>query len=237
MKRIVRLFLSFLCICAAYGQGTLQFVAPGGFANVEGNSSSADLFRTSSTTFQQVYSASEFAFGFTNRIDGISFRFDEASGQSFVGLWPSISVLLSTTARSPDSLSPNYSDNGGPIVVEVFAGPLGIVAPSSGGLRPFQVNIPFSTPFFYDPSQGNLSVVIGASPGPISLALDAHLATGDSVGRVFGGISTMGTVDTLGLITRFDVTPIPEPTTCVLGVVGAVILWGFHRRKRLMTDR
>ena len=224
MKRTPQTLLLLCGACAALGQGTFQFVAPGGFANVEGNSSSVDLFKTSSSTFQQVYSASEFAFASTSRIDGISFRFDEANGQSFVGLWPGISIFVSTTPRSPDALSPAFSDNAGADAVQVFSGALGIVAPSSAGLRPFQVNIPFSTPFFYDPSRGNLSIAMVRSPGPLSLVLDGRSATGDSVGRVFGGISSIGTVDTLGLVTRFDVSPIPEPSTTALFLTALCVL-------------
>jgi len=197
-------------------------VVPNGLADVEGNSSSADLFRTVSTTFQQVYDASSFPIAPMIRIDGMAFRFDGGSGQTFMGFWPGYSVILSTTPRSPDSLSPEFSANAGADAVLVAGGILGILAPSTPGVRSFQVTISFSTSFFYAPSMGNLSVYIGTAPGPTDLVLDAQLDAGDSVGRVFG-YGTSGSVDSLGLVTRFETALIPEPATLVLAVVGALL--------------
>ena len=221
MKKLFQLLL--MCWgCAAWAQ-QVQFVVPNGLADVEGNSSSADLFRTVSSTFQQVYDASSFPVAPMIRIDGMAFRFDGGSGQTFIGLW-GFSVHLSTTPRSPDSLSPHYSDNADMGSVGVAGGYLGIFAPSSSGVRSFsQVEITFETPFFFDPSRGNLSVYTVTSPGPTDLVLDAQLAVGDSVGRVFGDISTTGTVDTLGLVTRFDITLIPEPAIVRLSIIGAFL--------------
>ena len=230
---LMLLFLPALFQSSVLGQGTTQIVVPSDFASMEGNSSSADLFRTSSSTFQQVYSASEFRFAPTSRIDGISFRLDGASGQRFIGLWPSVSFILSTTTRTPDSLSPAYGDNAGDDSVEVFAGAVGIFATNvTPSLRPFEIHVTFTTPFFYDPSKGNLSLLMGTGPGPVNLFLDAHMVDGDSVGRVFGGISLNGTVDTSGLVTRFDVTPIPEPSTYALFALGAAALWFCRRGTR-----
>jgi hypothetical protein len=223
-----------LVACAAWAI-PVQYVVPSNLENTEGNSSSADLFTTVGSIFQQVYSASEFGFAPTSRIDGISFRMDGETGQSFVGTW-NASVFLSTTFRSPDSLSPAYGDNSGPDSVQVFGGRFLTWATNTPGVRPFQLRIPFETPFVYEPSKGNLSVYMVVGPGSANLTLDAQLASGDSVGRVFGGYSATGTPDTLGLVTRFDVTPIPEPSLSILGLVAASILCAF-RRCGWTTDR
>jgi hypothetical protein len=211
-----------LVACAAWAI-PLQYVVPNNLANAEGNSSSSDLLRTAASTFQQVYSASEFGFAPTNRIDAISFRMDGETGQSFVGTW-NASVFLSTTLRSPDSLSPAYGDNAGPDSVQVFGGRFLIWATNTPGLRAFQVRIPFETPFFYDPTRGNLEVAIVTSAGPKDLVLDAQLAANDSVGRVFGGISTSGSVDSLGLVTEFEITPVPEPSFGIFIVAFGIIV-------------
>ncbi len=224
-----------LCACPFLVHGAQQVVVPNGLDNVEGNSSSADLFRTESTTFQQVFSASAFNFlgAPTGRIDGISFRFDGGSGQSFVGFWPGYSVILSTTTQSPDSLSPNFGENAGPDAVVVAGGLLGILAVDSPGVRAFEVRIPFTTPFFYDPSRGNLSMYIGTAPGSTSLMLDAQFVAGDSVGRVFGD-GTSGTVDSLGLVTRFDFTPVPEPSSWLIAGIGALLVfWHLFRQGQI----
>jgi len=235
MKKVVQWLAFWLSGCLACAQGTLQVVVPSGNANVEGNSASGDLFRTSASVFQQVYSASAFGFlgGTTGRIDGMAFRFDGgASNQGFVGIWPGISISLSTTLQNPDSLSPTYSQNGGSDEVIVFGGSLDIVAPSEPGLRSFQVVVPFQTPFFYDPSRGNLSLFMVSSAGPTNLFLDGQFAAGDSVGRVFGGFASTGIPDTLGLITRFNITPIPEPSSATLAAIGTLCLWLCFRRTR-----
>lgn len=239
MKMTIGLASVLLFAWNAVPQGTLQVVVPGGLANVGGNSSSADLFLNGPARMVQVYSASEFSLAAPAvRIDAISFRLDENTGQSFVGLWPSVAIVLSTTTRSPDSLSPVFDDNAGTDNTFVFGGPLGIVANNAPGVRPFQIRIPFSTPFLYDPSKGNLALDI-VTFGSTSVLLDAQLASGDTVGRVYGdGLS--GTVDSLGMITRFDLTLVPEPSTLALTVVGAFVLYLFsvNRKKRqLLNER
>ena len=168
----------------------------------------------------------------TNRIDGISFRFDGPTGQNFVGVWPSISVFIGTGSRNPDSLSPRYSDNGNNDSIQVYGGSLTIVANDMSTLRPFEIRIPFNTPFLYEPSKGNLVVAFASSSGPTNLVLDGHFASGDSVGRIFGdGVSNMGTPDTFGLITRFDLTVIPEPSTWTLLSLGLGLLFIFRQRQ------
>jgi hypothetical protein len=236
MRGIMQWMTLWVGACMACAQGTLQ-VLPGGYASVEGNSASGDLFRTNASVFQQVYSASAFSFlgGATGRIDGMAFRFDGGSNQNFVAIWPSVSVFVGTGSRSPDSLGPQYSDNENGDSIRVYGGSLTLIGPSESGLRSFQLVIPFSTPFFYNPSQGNLSVYVVTSPGPTNLFLDGQLQTGDSVGRVFGDFSTVGTTDTLGLITRFDITPIPEPSTWALAISFVLCLW--LRKPRLSRNR
>jgi hypothetical protein len=238
MKRLIQLLVCCFSACLACAQGTLQ-VLPSGYANVEGNSASGDLFRTTSSKFQQVYSASAFSFlsGVTGRIDGLSFRFDGPTAQNFANVWSSVSVTLSTGSREPDSLSAMYEANAGTDPLEVYGGSLTIVSTFSPGVRSFDVQIPFTTPFFYDPSRGNLTLTILTSPGPTNLFLDAQSSVGDSVGRVYGGISLTGTPDTLGLVTRFSITPIPEPSAVVLGVTSALFFWGLRGRIVIQKER
>jgi hypothetical protein len=221
----------------ACAQGTLQ-VLPGGYANVEGNSASGEIFRTTSSRLQQVYSATEFSVlaGRTGRIDGLSFRMDASTTQSFVGIWPGVTLALSTTARNPDNLSPVFEENAGADFTFVYGGSLTIIAtyiPDEP--RMFQIDIPFTTPFFYDPLRGNLSLQFVSSSGPTNLFLDGQSTFGDSVGRVTGPNATMGSVDTFGFITRFNITPIPEPSTLALAITFTFCLW--LRKPRLSRNR
>ena len=236
MKRLVQVFLLLVSASEGLAQGTFR-VVPSAQANVEGNSSSADLFTTSARQMTQVYSASEFGFspGASGLVTSVAFRFDGSTAQSFNGLWPFLGITLSTTTQSPDLLSPIFVNNGGADSVQVFAGSFFIRGTNTGIFpRTFEVQIPFSTPFWYDPSRGNLSMYI-SSPfsGPAGLILDAHDSPGDAIGRVFGPDGQVsGTVDTLGLITRFGITEVPEPGAGMLLILGLFTAAALSRRRR-----
>ena len=60
MKIILQFLFVVVSVGAALAQSQ-QLVVPGALRNVEGNSSSGDLFKTTESIFQQVFSASEFA--------------------------------------------------------------------------------------------------------------------------------------------------------------------------------
>src|SRR4051794_14046382 len=111
MKMKGSILVLLLSVSAALGQENFT-VVPGGLANVEGNSASGDIFNSTPSQLVQVFSAFDFGFpiGASGRVTSISFRIDGGSGQSFVG-FRNIAVALSTTTRSPDSLSPVFNDN------------------------------------------------------------------------------------------------------------------------------
>jgi hypothetical protein len=219
--------LSIAGLCSASAQGV---VVPNGLANIEGNSSSGNVFTTSFAQMLQVYSASQFG-SVAGRVESAAFRLDGATGQNFVGNW-NATIYLSTTAHGPDSLSPVFNDNLGPDAAPVFAGSFSIFATNtSAAPRLFEMFIPFSNSFFYDPSGGNLSMYMILSGGSLNLALDSQNMVGDSVGWVFGPQNlTSGTVDTSGLVTKFGFTPVPEPSAWMIAVAGLLIGAAFRRR-------
>jgi len=211
-----------------------QLVVPNGLANVEGNSSMADPFNSTSFRFQQVFDASQFAFlgSGTARIDQISFRIDGASTSDVILFFGDGSVTLSTTQKKPDSLSPVFADNRGLDAVTVFNNAL-----SFGGLRQpstapydFHATLGGTTPFYYSPSQGNLLIEIAGVAGQPFLpgALDAQFDTGDSLSRVFAtsNLAPSGTADSLGLVTEFDIAVIPEPATLAIITLGMSAIFG-----------
>jgi len=231
MKTIVQCL--FVIVSAGGALAQTQLVVPGGLASTEGNSSSSGPFLLAGSTFQQVYSASEFASlgAPAAMITGVSFRLDTGTGQRIFGLWPSLTISLATTSQSPDGLSPNMADNAGPSI-GVFGGPVGFnVSPDSSMIpQLFNVHILFSQPYFYVPSQGNLSMFMFGGGGQQIVALDAESTVGDGIGSVFANGSTLsGTPSTLGLITRFDITPIPEPSTVVIALTAFSLLFGLVR--------
>lgn len=233
MKRIVQITAWLLCVSTALAQGTFRVVPPG-LANVEGNSSSSDLFTTSSRQMVQVYSASEFGLspGSSGLVTSVAFRLDGATAQSYSAFWPSATVYLSTTTRSPDSLSPVISDNVGADAMQVFGGTF-LIRATNVSLFPrfFEVQMPLNTPFWYDPSKGNLAMHILTTTGPASLLFDAQDTLGDGMGRVFGPSGpNSGTVDSLGFVTRFGITEVPEPQVVSLSLLGIALFWAFSSR-------
>jgi hypothetical protein len=233
MKKIIHLFAFWLATSTALAQGT--FVVPNALANTEGNSSSAALFGPATLRVLQVYSASEFGLppGASGLVSSVAFRLDGASGQTFSGFWPGAGIVLSTTPRAPDSLSSVYSENIGSDAVSVFNNTFLIRATNASvSPRSFEVVVPFSTPFWYDPSQGNLSMALVTGGGGTSLLLDAQDTFGDGVGRAFEN----GTVDTVGFVTRFDMTVVPEPGVTSFVVIAVLFFAGLSRFHRFRKD-
>jgi photosystem II stability/assembly factor-like uncharacterized protein len=196
---------------------TNTLVVPNSLVTTEGNSGNSYPFNigTNNTMrYQQVYAASQFGAlppGGTNLI-GIAFRVDAGWG-SFTSTLPSIQINLSTTPRQPDGLSTSFANNVGADDTVVFRGPLTLSSLASGSPAAFDIIIPFTTQFRYNPNLGNLLLDV-RNPGGGSISQpDAVSVTGDSVSRAygFGYTSTTGSTDTLGLVTEFLYPPAPQP--------------------------
>jgi hypothetical protein len=217
-------------------------VVPSGNANVEGNSSMSEVFTNSSFRMQMVFDASQFAIpaGTSGRIDRISFRLDNGTTEGATMFFGGGSITLSLTPVGPDGLSTTFANNVGANRVTIWNGALSFGGSyvSAATPQPFNtVGAPTATaPFWYVPSQGNLLVDIRGRSGQAFFpgALDAESTTGDSVSRVFATseLLTSGSVDTVGLITRFDMTIVPEPSTWSLFVSGALMALLFIKSRR-----
>lgn len=238
----MKIILQFLFVLASAGLAwaQTQIVVPGGLENVEGNSSVAEPFNSTSFRVQQVFDASQFAIpaGMVARIDGISFRIDGASTEDVVLFFGGSSISLSTTLRGPDELSPVFVDNRGADATSIYHGGLslgGVVQPGASP-QPFHETIlSFGAgTFFYDPSRGNLLLEVRGGSGQAFLpgALDGHSIVGDPISWVYANSesASSGTAGTFGLVTRFDITVIPEPSAWLLAVMGLGIAAIFKRR-------
>jgi hypothetical protein len=235
MKKMVHLFLALFTTGAALAQSSFIY-APAGSQTVEGNSSTMDPFTSSSFRFQQVYSASLFGPG-PWLISQIAFRIDGGSTNQVDMFFSGSSLTLSTTARAPDALSPVFADNRGLDAVTVRTGGAGFggLPPSPGSTAPFSSTFSFQTPFYYTPAQGNLLIEFAGVAGDAALpgAMDAQSTAGDSVSWVYAlnNLASSGTPSTLGLITRLQVSPVPEPATWVLSLLGLAASLIFKKRK------
>jgi hypothetical protein len=201
----------------------------------------SDFLNASSFRMQMVFDASQFVGlgggpGISNAIGTIGFRIDGASTNTVLYSFAGASITLSTTPRGPDSLSPIFADNVGPDAVTIYNGalPFGRAYQPGATPQPFVDTISALTPFYYYPERGNLLVDIVAGGEQVLFpgALDAQLAAGDGVSRVFANAAgaSAGIPDTLGLVTRFNVAVIPEPAAWFIGMAGLALMAIFRRR-------
>jgi hypothetical protein len=232
-----RLVVAILALGAV--QAWANVIVPSAETSVEGNSNNSfpfniAAFALSSQRYQQVYGSSEFSGPFL--ITDIEFRPDAFTGAAFSSTLSSIQIDLSTTAAAVDGLSSTFAANVGSNDTVVFSGPLTLSSSDTGpagGPKTFDIVIVLQTPFLYDPALGNLLLDVRNFGGGFTTSFDAQSTIGDSVSRVFsltGASSPTGNTDTLGLITSFSGSAVPEPGTLALVGLGAAGL-AWRRRK------
>jgi len=227
-------------------------VAPLGKLNLEGNGHNYypyDIGATGgagdSQRYQQAYEASDFAsVSGPVLITQIAFRPDAFIGRAFSMTLPDIQINLSTITLGADGLSLVFANNLGLDDTIVFArGPLSLSSTftgPAGGPMDFDVVITLTTPFYYDPAAGNLLMDVRNFGGGTTTVLDAESITGDSIGRVHttfdspGGVNSpnAGHGDSQGLVTQFTYSPVPEPGSACLVVIGAGLCY-ISRQRRL----
>jgi hypothetical protein len=168
--------------------------------------------------YQQVYASSDFSGTIT--IDDLEF-FTVAGGTGTPN--PGIfTISLSTTSAPVNGLSTNLSLNIGPDNTTVYNATLPAV--QSGALT-----IPFSTPFTYNPADGNLLVdLVAATPYTGGPAFEFNSIANGVFSRAYSGM-TIPVANNSGLVTGFS-TPVPEPSTLAMMAFGFAGL-GLVRRR------
>ncbi len=221
--------------------GLLEQVVPNANFDVEGNTNNVIpfFFFAGGAHYQQVYANSQFSsFGGPRLITEIVFRPDSDFGEPYSHTLSDIEVRLSSTAAAPDGLSPIFANNVGADDALVYDGAITFSTldlPGPGNTRAFDVTITLQIGFLYDPTLGrNLLLEVRNRDLDDNFALerimDAENTQGDSVSRLFAfgpDSTTATTVDSLGLITRFQHIPGPG-ALALLGAAGLAI----RRRRR-----
>jgi hypothetical protein len=246
--RLVALGLVAWLSLAAGSASADQIVVPNSLASVEGNSSSPIPFSNTGFTYryQEVYAASQFDSPLPPGwlISQIAFRTDE-SRRSAYSSTINVEIHLSTTSKQPDGLSTTFASNVGADDTVVYNGNLLLSTPAytsaSPVPHPFDAVINLQTPFLYNPSLGNLLLDVRNFTAPTnSLLLDAEDTLGDSISRVYATNMPNGTTaterDSRALVTRFQLTAVPEPSGIGLLGIGTVGLLGYaYRRRKQLT--
>ena len=222
---------------------TPTVVVPNGDANVEGNSNNGYPFDLggvglTSQRYQQVYAASQFS-GIPSGgglITEIVFRPDAFSGGAFMSTLPDMQIDLSTTSARDDGLSTTFANNVGADDTVVFGpGPLMLSSSFTGppnGPKDFDIIITLTTPFHYNPANGNLLMDVRNFGGGTTTFFDAAFTTGDGSSRVYSTDvnSPTGSADTEALITGFVI--VPEPNTAAMLLLGGGTLLAWCRRRQ-----
>lgn len=160
--------------------------------------------------YQQVFAASEFSGG-AGLINQILLRPDGANGGTFSETLSSIQINLSTTSKSPSSLSKTFSKNVGTDETVAYSGSLPLSSAftgPAGGPMDFDIVITLQTPFYYDSAAGNLLLDVRNYAGGKTTQFDAQDAT-DSTARVWSlDLNSTTAVSTdpfpsAGLVVRF----------------------------------
>jgi hypothetical protein len=248
LKQIGMPVFTTIAIAMASTANATAVVVPNALAGVEGGTNNVfpfgfDTAYAPSMRYQQVYASSQFA-AFNpggEYISAIAFRSDAYAFARSFSTSPAAQIKLSTIAAGPDGLSTTFASNIGANETTVFGpAPLSLssaYAGPGGTLAPFDIVIPLTTPFFYNPAAGNLLLDIrNLFPGNTHAPFDAEDAA-DSVSRVYSlnVISPTGIADTFGLVTKF-ITAIPEPSAFALAATSLLALSATRRRRPVQHD-
>ena len=240
------LLLSLLAIVVAPAAFADTVVIPNAQTSVEGNEFNSfpfgrfNFFSNNPYRYQQVYNSSGFGEQTAQiTIDEIRFRPDSNNSFATTMTVESIEVRLSTTAALADGLdNVNFDNNIGSDATLVYSGDLIWPIPTvTAAPRPFELVIPLTTSFVYDPSGGNLLLEIYnfSEVFPIAYQLDLENVV-DETSRVVEvvipgtGVHEVAPIgsSSSGLVTQFVYT-VPEPSSAWAGVVAAFGLLALRR--------
>ena len=135
-------------------------VIPNGFDYLEGNSwqvdNVGDLY-PSGAREQEIFSSEQFAsLDGPIWITGAYYRPDMQVGTPRQFTYFGLEVRMSTTDKTPATLSNTFSENIGPDETLVYSGDCTLTTSGRDDIEDFDYVIRYQTPFYYDPSKGSL---------------------------------------------------------------------------------
>jgi hypothetical protein len=235
LTEMIVLGLSILALVPAQAQ---VIVAPNTFATANGGGQANTAPFNNISRYQQIYAASQFsALSGPELITQIAFRPSVQQG-AFTYMDSNIQFDLSTTNEAVSSLSSTFATNVGGNDQVVYSGALTLTSagtPGGGAAGPFDTVVTLTTPFLYDPMQGNLLLDIRNFATPTSkIFIDGGGDPSTALNFVDNSTSAAtGTVQPAGLSTQFTFAAVPEAsTTASFGLLLALGLGGLVIAKR-----
>lgn len=253
MRRMFTLAAMTVCcatLCVGFAQAQ-SVVFPGSAVGVEGDSYNAwpfDIGALGQTSqhYQQIYNGSGFG-DVTDpiAITSMAFRPDASFGSPFTQTLEGLTIKIGSTnagvyngglVEGASFLSTSGFQtvyNGSLMLSSSHTGP-------SGGPMAFDIIVNFSTPFIYDPSDGNLLLDVYNANGSFTTAFDSVTLLNDDISRIFTydspsfGEATYA--DSWGLVTKFNYEQpnnnVPEPTALgMLAPAASGFFFMIRRRK------
>jgi hypothetical protein len=173
---------------------TGSVVVPGVFEATEGGGGSSLL--NNNIRLQEIHASSALPAG-PILITEIRFRPSAVAGSAFTSTVPHLEIRLSTTPTQPPNLSSTFAANVGTNEVVVFDGELLLSSAftgPAGGPKDFDILVPFTTPFAYNPREGNLLIDYRNYSGSSATYVDAGPVVNGQANRAFalGANATTG---------------------------------------------
>jgi hypothetical protein len=186
--------LSFLVMAAPPELGAASVVVPTSIANADSQFGSGFL-RAANYRSQSVYGAVNFPSDIGLVITELRFRPDYFYGRAFTATISNIQINLSTTLRNPESLSSTFANNVGTDDTVVFSGSLTVSSQFIGpptGPKEFDIVVPLTTPFLYNPAAGHLLLEVRNFSGSDASHLSGRSVGNDNGSRVGGNLLSPG---------------------------------------------
>jgi hypothetical protein len=172
--------------------------------------------------YQEVYSSS--LFSGPVMITSLAF-----SPQDSLLYSANVDLRMTTTNIGVGNLTSDLDSNFTIPLTDVYSNP-NFSENVTGGSETFSLVFNFTTPFLYDPAQGNLLFDVEISGQNTQLAL-SRSGSGDILSRAYNTAGFGDGADGVGLRTLIGFESVPEPGTFLLLGSGLVGLGGMLRRK------
>jgi len=259
LSRIQTLVFTAASVWGCCAQGSV--LVPGNLANTEGNLNSISALSLGAAffspyitgRFQEIFDANQFSvFGTGQTITQVAFRGNSGNvPNGGLAILDNIEVRLSTSSKTPQTLSSTYADNANADATLVYSGAITFLrAYDAGTPRSFNYIIPLQAGFVYNPALGGLlldiRVIQGLNPSSQSPVPTFDYSTiTNSLGVVRSqSATTTGYSDATGSVfsghgfpvqLTYEPTAAPEPATLMMmgtGGMGLLLAGGMRRRRK-----